>query len=61
MNFVLVFIDYYFVICSFPGGQISPEDKTIEETALREMQEEIGVDSSSVTVWGKLCQLPSKV
>ena len=42
---------------SFPGGKREPFDKSIEETALREAQEEIGVDISTVTIIGTLSPL----
>lgn len=41
---------------SFPGGKVEPTDKNLIDTALREAQEEIGLDPSTVTVIG---QLPS--
>jgi 8-oxo-dGTP pyrophosphatase MutT (NUDIX family) len=41
---------------SFPGGRSDP-DETSVNTALREMEEEIGVSQSSVTVAGRLSQL----
>lgn len=37
----------------FPGGRME-EGETIEEAALRETHEEIGVDPKSVDVWGRL-------
>ncbi|KAK6733173.1 hypothetical protein RB195_017125 [Necator americanus] len=37
----------------FPGGKMEKEE-TAEEAALRETQEEIGVDPKSVAVWGRL-------
>ena len=41
---------------SFPGGKVEPTDKDLVDTALREAQEEIGLDPNTVTVIG---QLPS--
>ncbi len=39
---------------SFPGGQTEPFDKDDKATALRETEEELGVDAKQVTVLGKL-------
>ena len=39
---------------SFPGGRTCPEDLTPERTALREAEEEIGLDPSSVEILGRL-------
>ena len=57
--------DYYFLLTlrtqsvethkgqiSFPGGGMEPQDRTLEETALRETWEEIGLAPSHVRVLG---------
>jgi 8-oxo-dGTP pyrophosphatase MutT (NUDIX family) len=38
---------------SFPGGAVEPEDNSLEETALREAREEIGLDPNYVTLLGR--------
>lgn len=42
---------------SFPGGKVEAEDFSPEMTALREANEEVGVDSSKVEVLGRLSNL----
>ena len=39
---------------SFPGGGFKPEDGTLEQAALRETQEELGLDPASLEVLGPL-------
>jgi 8-oxo-dGTP pyrophosphatase MutT (NUDIX family) len=39
---------------SFPGGRVEPTDRDIASAALREAQEEIGLDPASVRVFGYL-------
>jgi 8-oxo-dGTP pyrophosphatase MutT (NUDIX family) len=46
---------------SFPGGMPEAEDESLAHTALREAQEEIGVDPASVEVLGVLPPLPTFV
>ncbi|MBC3764442.1 CoA pyrophosphatase [Neptunicella marina] len=41
---------------SFPGGRAEPNDLSLKHTALRETQEEIGLDAQQINVIG---QLPS--
>jgi 8-oxo-dGTP pyrophosphatase MutT (NUDIX family) len=42
---------------SFPGGACDEGETTPEETALREAQEEIGIDPASVRVLGRLSSM----
>ena len=39
---------------SFPGGRVEAEDGSREETALRETEEEIGLERGRITVLGRL-------
>jgi 8-oxo-dGTP pyrophosphatase MutT (NUDIX family) len=39
---------------SLPGGRFDPADGSLLRTALREAQEELGVDPSALTIWGRL-------
>ncbi|MBN1367535.1 MAG: CoA pyrophosphatase [Dehalococcoidales bacterium] len=39
---------------SFPGGRHEPEDKTLRDTALREIHEEIGLPPENVEILGQL-------
>ena len=42
---------------SFPGGRQDPDDKNLQETALRETFEEVGVPSGKIEVIGALSSL----
>jgi 8-oxo-dGTP pyrophosphatase MutT (NUDIX family) len=44
---------------SFPGGRRDPDDTTLLITALREAQEEIGLDPESVEILGALQPIPT--
>lgn len=44
---------------SFPGGGRDPEDATPLHTALRETEEELGIDRSRVRVLGMLDEVPT--
>lgn len=42
---------------SFPGGKVEDIDKTLQDTAVRESQEELGILPESVTLIGELTQV----
>ena len=42
---------------SFPGGKVEPNDPDLVYTALREAEEEIGIDAGKVEVLGRLTDL----
>jgi len=42
---------------AFPGGRVEHEDRSFEETALREANEEVNIDPGQVTVIGSLSKL----
>jgi len=44
---------------SFPGGRMDPEDPDIRATALRETQEEVGIDPADVEIVGYLDPNPT--
>ena len=45
---------------SFPAGMKEDKDRSLEETALRESHEEIGLDPTKVTIYGKMNTLVSR-
>ncbi|ESO12218.1 hypothetical protein HELRODRAFT_63763, partial [Helobdella robusta] len=45
---------------SFPGGMYDETDLTIFETALRESEEEIGLDRNRIHILGELAPMPSR-
>ncbi len=45
---------------SLPGGSRDPEDGTLEETALRETHEEIGVARADIEVFGALDEVATR-
>jgi 8-oxo-dGTP pyrophosphatase MutT (NUDIX family) len=44
---------------SFPGGRREPEDRDLVHTALREAQEEVGLDPAGVAILGALQPTPT--
>jgi len=47
-------VDHHKGQISFPGGMVDKTDRTIEETALRETHEEIGIPECDIEIIGKL-------
>ncbi|KAJ2549690.1 hypothetical protein EV175_004348 [Coemansia sp. RSA 1933] len=46
-------------IC-FAGGKADPRDLSLDHTAVREAEEELGIDSRDVQIIGRLLPVPSK-
>lgn len=46
---------------SFPGGKMDPTDGDVCYTALRELQEELGISPETVEVWGNLAPVGREV
>ncbi len=44
---------------SFPGGKYEPSDSSLQHTALRETQEEIGILQKQISLFGSLAKLPT--
>ena len=44
---------------AFPGGKPDPDDRDLADTALREMEEELGIDRSQLRVLGALAPVPT--
>ena len=42
---------------AFPGGKMEPNDQNVIQTALREAEEEVGIDRSKVKILGRLSDL----
>lgn len=42
---------------SFPGGQVEPSDQNLEQTAIRELEEETGIQISDHHILGRLTSL----
>lgn len=37
---------------SFPGGMIDPRDNNLQDTAVRETREELGIADDLIDIWG---------
>lgn len=56
-----VIVVTYVVLLSFPGGMVNDGDGDSVETALRESEEELGLNMSDIDVWGSMLPLPYRV
>ena len=50
-------VEYHKGEISFPGGAKDPEDNDLLETALRETEEEMGIDRAQITILGELDEI----
>ena len=46
---------------SFPGGKVDKEDNSIVDAALRETEEELGINKTAVEVWVEAFPIPDRV
>ena len=53
-------VEYHKGEISFPGGARDPEDKDFLDTALRETEEEMGIDPKDVTILGELDEVVTR-
>ena len=53
-------VEYHKGEISFPGGAQDPEDKDFLDTALRETEEEMGINRGDVTVLGELDEIETR-
>lgn len=44
---------------SFPGGRVEEDDEDLSQTALRETEEEIGLSTQDVELYGALLEMPT--
>ena len=59
--YLLLFFCLFFYILffpSFPGGLADTADHSPRSTALREAEEELGIKSCDVDIWGQLNSVP---
>ena len=60
-NFTVRINILYINFFSFPGGKKDPEDSSLIETAIREMDEELGLHRRHVEVWAPMPTIPDRV
>lgn len=57
-SFLITFKHFIF---SFPGGKVDKEDNSIVDAALRETEEELGINKRAIEVWVEAFPIPDRV
>lgn len=52
---------FFGLFSSFPGGMVSAVDSSLLDAALRETEEELGINMQDVNVWGFSADYPEQV
>ena len=60
-HFLLLCFYLHNFILSFPGGKFDETDASLTHTALRECEEELGINQNNIEVWAELGAVPDRV